>query len=336
MPENNVLQYKSTYPTAHQIDDVRLRSFNNDADFDLIASIIQRSLRADRILRLPTRESIAHGYSSLRNFNPQRDVMLAVQNDKPIGFVRLNWNLDSQGCIRLKHQSYTLPRLRQTGVSEQLLAYAETRLKPLAHNCKQDGMAYLSSDAYESEVEKWGLLERAGYHIETTYHDMICDLHQIYPVQIGQKELHVRPAGEEDQALIWKLICDHEADMNHWESGDYAIRRQNPLHQPALWKVLLHGEDVVGCALSHINHQENRTLGRRWAYIDRLIIKPEWRTTDTTHMLMLHTLKELKSSGIRHAICRVERDDPVCGRRCLKELGFHTLKRFSAYRKNLN
>lgn len=336
MPENIINNIKSTYPTAHHIPDVHLRSFNDDADFELIASITQRSLRADRILRLPTREMIAHGYSSLRNFNPRRDVMLAIQNDKPVAYVRLNWNRDANGRIQLSHQSYTLPRLRQTGVSEELLEYAETRLKPLARGCESVEAAYLSSSAYESEVEKWGLLERAGYQIETTYHDMICDLNHIHPGQAVSADLRVRQAATEDEAFIWNLLCENEADMTDWEAGDYAIWRQNPLHQPALWKVLLHGDDIIGCSLSHINHQENRTLGRRWAYIDRLIIQAEWKTSDTARLLMVQTLNQLRSSGIRHAVNRVERDDPVCGRRCLKELGFHTLKRFSAYRKNLN
>ena len=54
----------------NQNPDIHLRPFEGDHDFALIASIEQRCLHADRVLRVPTREWIAHTYSGLRNFDP--------------------------------------------------------------------------------------------------------------------------------------------------------------------------------------------------------------------------------------------------------------------------
>jgi len=320
----------------YQNPDVHLRPFQGDHDFALIASIEQRCLHADRVLRVPTRERIAYTYSSLRNFDLHRDVQIAMLAEKPVGYVRMNWDHESRGRISLRHQSFTLPQQRQTGVSEHLLTYAEERLMPLISARTPEESAYLTSGAYDSEVEKWGLLERAGYRVENTFHDMAYDLKQIELVPADLPGFAVRAVQSKELRTLWKLICEHgEGDACEHPAG-FVLWRQDPRFQPELWRALYHNDQMIGCALSHIHHQENRTLGRRWAYIDQLVFKSKWRNPELTSLLLSTTLAGLKQFGIRKAVCRVERDSGECGRRYLQQIGFHTIKRFSLYQKSLN
>ncbi|MBN2555618.1 MAG: GNAT family N-acetyltransferase [Anaerolineales bacterium] len=320
----------------YQNPDVHLRPFEGDHDFALIASIEQRCLHADRVLRVPTRDWIAHTYSGLRNFDPHRDVQIAMLADKPVGYVRMNWEHEPGIRISLRHQSFILPQQRQTGVSEQLLAYAEERLMPLGSARALDESAYLTSGAYDSEVEKWGLLERAGYRVETTFHDMAYDLKQIESVPADLSGFAVRAVQSTDLHALWELVCEHgEGDGCEHPAG-FLLWRQDPRFQPEVWRALFHNDLMIGCALGHIHHQENRTLGRRWAYIDQLVFRSKWRNAELTSLLLSTTLAGLKQCGIRKAVCRVERDSGECGRRYLQQHGFHTIKRFSLYQKSLN
>ena len=146
----------------------------------------------------------------------------------------------------------------------------------------------------------------------------------------------VRAVQSEDLRALWDLVCEHGEGNGCEHPARFVLWRQDPRFQPELWRALYHNDLMIGCALSYIHHQENRTLGRRWAYIDQLVFQSKWRNAELTSLLLSTTLAGLKQFGIRKAVCRVERDSGECGRRYLEQRGFHTIKRFSLYQKSLN
>jgi len=321
-------------PISLPVHNVKLRPFRTDEDFALIASIKRRCLQADRVLRLPTRSSIANAFASLGGFQPARDVMIAMQDDKPVGYVRLHAHQDGDGRTLLQHRCYTLPRMRHSGLSEHLLAYAEGRLLSRVIDLDSRNMVILTSDAYETEVEKWGLLERSGYRIATTYDDMVCDLGLISPPEHPASGWDVRPVqlSHREDILAWLQTIEgdalHPIEANLW--------RREMQQSPLLWWTLLHDDHIVGCAICRVDRQENMTLGRRRTYIDRIVFDPACHGNGGEEFFIASLLWHLKRLGLREAVCRVNPDHPVCGHQRLAGLGFRRIARYSSYWKSLN
>jgi len=323
---------KTIQPPA---ENIAMRPFQDDDDFALIASLQRRCLQADRVFRLPSQGSIAHAFANLCGFIPGRDVVIAMQADKPVGYVRLHVHCDEEHRMLLHHRCFTLPRMRHAGLAEFLLSYAEGRLLARAINRNTLAGTFLTSEAYETEVEKWGLLERSGYRIETTYDDMVCNVGAVQAPIEAPDRWCVRPASSETIGAIVESARLHGIHTGSLEN--MSTLALNATQSQAGLVMTLHDEGVLmGYTLGRIDHHENRTLGRRRAYIEHVTLAPQRQGGEGDRFLMLSTLAQLKKVGLSEAVCRVDTDHPRCRRQWYADLGFKRIARYSSYLKRLN
>jgi len=321
---------------APGIPGLSFRGFRDEHDYAIIASVINESVRADGIDDVNTPEELEVFFTSLRNFDLRRDILLAEVNGETIAYSRVrHWNGDEQGSI-YSLRGFIRPAWRRKGLGRAMLRYNEQRLREIASQETKDGARWLESFSHEREKGNARLLETEGYLPVRYYSIMVRpDLEDITPAQLPEG-LEVRPVRPEHLQLI--LDASIEAFRDHFgfsAENEPSVEdwQRDPKFDPSLWRVAWDGDQVAGMVLSFIDHNQNQEFKRLRGWTENISVRRPWRRQGLARALLLLSLEAVKERGMLEAALGVDTQNLSGAHKLYESVGFRPVDRSIQFRK---
>lgn len=329
-------------PSAPDIPGLVFRRFRGEADYPHILACINGSKGADGIERGDTLEDVANNYAHLNNCDPYQDMVFIEVRGDVVGYSRVWWDKELEGAWIGFSLCFLLPEWRRKGVGVAILRHNEARLKEIA--CQQVRNSLLGPTTrclydhfvFDTEIGKEALLVREGYQpVRYAFNMVRPNLFDI-PAAPMPPGLEVRPVQPEHFRAIWE--ASQEAFRDHWgyiPEGEEAFQRfiNDPIQDPALWRVAWDGDQVAGMVLTFINTAENEDYKRKRGWTENICVRRPWRRRGLARSLIIQSLHALKELGMEEAALGVDAQNLSGALHLYESCGFQVVKRSTIYRK---
>jgi mycothiol synthase len=320
-----------------ELDGVVFRSLAGESDYPHLARIINAYSRGVGDDRVETAEGIASGYAHLERCDPERDIVVAEVDGRPVGYSRVFWDQEPDGPRVYRHFCFVDPDFGGRGIGSALFAWNERRLREIADE----------HDAPEQLLEVWvndcntaatGLARDAGYEPVTYDAQMIRSFVDDLPDHRLPDGVEIRPVREEHLRTIWE--ADIEAFRDHWgfvEPSEASYQRylSFPYHDPTLWKIAWDEEGVVGQVRSFIDTAQNAELGRQRGWTEFISTARRGRRRGIAKALIVESIRELAARGMREIALGVHTENPNGAFDLYTGLGYEVVTTSTTYRKPL-
>jgi mycothiol synthase len=326
---------------APDIPNLRFRHFRGESDYSPIAAVLTGSQLADKIDRSVTTEDIAVAFSqSLRNCDPNTDMIIAEVAGEMVGYTRGWWTEESPSMRLYHHNGFLLPTWRRKGIGLAMLIWMENRLKDISETHPGKYEKWLQASVSQFQGGTAILLERAGYQPIRYFYLMVRpDLEDIpdFPLPDG---LEIRPVISDHYRAIWKSIDETSQDeWGYTRSTEEAYQEwlADALFQPQLWQVAWDkaANKVVGTVLTYINHEENKQFDRKRGYTEGIGVDREWRRRGVAHALIGMSLQAQKVTGMTESALVADSQSNSNVTHLYESCGFQIVNRDTIYRKPL-
>jgi mycothiol synthase len=327
---------------SHPLSNLRFRTFQGEADYPVITSIIKVCQEADKINHSTTLEDVRATYTHLVNSDPARDMLFAEVEGHSVGYTRVWWQVDGDGNWLGFSIGYVLPEYRRRGIGQTLLDFAEMRLREISDQQIASGLLSpttllsFNNSIFDQEGAKEALLRRAGYQPIRHEYDMVRpDLENI-PDLLLPAGLEVRPVLPEHYRPIFD--ASNEAFRDHWgyipePEENFQKMLVDPNFDPSLWRVAWDGDQIAGMVLSFINKAENSEYNRKRGYTENICVLRPWRKQGLAKALIALSLKAIKERGMDHAALGVDSLNTSGATHLYEKMGFRVVGSGTIYRK---
>lgn len=320
---------------------LNLRHYAGESDLEGMAATLNASERFDGNERVVTVDEMRRTYQHLNNSDASRDVIIAEMADEIAGYLRVEWQINTDGERLYSHLGFVNPEQRRKGVGAAMLKWGQARLREIAASHPDDGPKLLESWASEKQTGLRSMLEKDDYRVVRWGYDMCRpDLNNIvaFGLPIG---LEVRPVLPEHYSIIW--AADREAFRDHWgyaesnETHYQAWLANKVIFKPDLWKIAWDTAtgEVAGQVRGFIDEAENESFGRRRGYCEFISVRRPWRRRGLARALIALTLREFKARGMTEAALGVDAQNPNGAVRVYEDCGFRVVKTGMLYRRPL-
>ncbi len=264
-------------PPLPQLHGIVFRPFRGESDYPDFARIITASAKGEWGDRVETAEGLAAWYDHLDRCDPERDLLVAEIDGRPIGFSRVRWDKEADGPHVYKQVCFLDPAFGGRGIGSALLAWNEQRLREIA----------AEHDAPDKLLETWvndrntaatALIRGAGFEPVTYAADRRPRVAPSRPNHRLPDGVEIRPVKEDQLREIWE--ADIEAFRDHWgyvepTEESYARFLEFRYNDPTLWKIAWDDEGVAGQVKSFIGTAQNEEYGRNRGRARRAHREPE-------------------------------------------------------------
>ena len=308
---------------------LHLRRFAGEADYRLIASIVQQSYNADGLDRYVQVDDVAQFFERPHNFDPQEDALFVQVGPQAVGFLSTTWRCESGGDRIYQHEGYLLPAWRRKGIGRAMLDHAERRLGLIASEHPTGGRKLLRAMVDDKEIGKLALLKSSGY---------VPSRHIFSMVRVGAEDLpeaplpsgiEIRPAGPEHYRSVWDAMVEAFAD--HWghfppTEEHYQRWLENRRFQPELWTVAWEGEQIVGMILNFIDEEENLARNRKRGYTEDISVRRPWRRRGLARAMLVRSIRRLMEQGMSEVALGVDTDSTSGALRLYTSVGYEPVR----------
>jgi mycothiol synthase len=328
-----------TLPDAPSIDGLMFRLFRDEADYPLIADLMNASSAADGVEDFVTVDWVKNYLSQATDFDPRRDVLLAEVKGVPIALVRVRTRLLDDGTLVLIDRGSVLPAWRRQGLGRALQHWAEGRLRDIAAMQPNTGERTFRSFAAAQETGLIALLEREGYAAVRYSFEMARPLNESIPDLPLPGGVEVWPVKPEQYRQVFTAM--DEAFRDHWghsaaTEDDYQRWVNSPSFQPHLWQVAWAGDEVAGMVLNFIDREYNENFKRLRGWTEDICVRRPWRKQGLARALIVRSMRLLQEQGMTEAGLGVDADNPNGALRLYESLGYRETMRFMTYEKPLD
>jgi mycothiol synthase len=349
-------------PDDPYIPGLSFRGFRGDSDFPIMAAVFQGCAKVDQHDEVITAEDFAREYAHLVNCDPYQDMLFAVIEESPdgflphmieddhsnniqstgskvIGFSRVEWFDQVDGKRIYQHSGYLIPEWRRKGIGRAMLRYNQQRLREIAKNHPGEMVRLLESYAEDTVPSATALLLDEGYTAARHFFLMVRpDLENI-PEVPAPEGLEVRPVIKEHLQAICN--ASKEAFRDHWGFSEQMEPTLDQIVEdrrfdPSLWRVAWSGDQVAGMVLSYIDPLENEEYNRLRGWTENICVRRPWRKRGLARSLLAQSLFAIKERGMREAALGVDTQNLSGALRLYESLGFRSVKRVTNYQKPLN
>jgi mycothiol synthase len=328
----------SAEPAAPTIRGLRIRPYAGEADMPDIVRIENAENAADQVdYRMTVSDLRARYRNPSEQFDPARDVVIAVVDGTVVGFANQDW-IDTHDVRIREHRlgGAVDPQWRRRGVGSALLADNERRARALAATHDTDRPRAFGAFSGEHQPGAIALLTGAGYTQVRYFFDMERpNLDEVPDVPLPEG-LELRPITPDLLRRMWD--ADVEAFRDHWggfDASDAAFQRylDAPDNDPTLWVVAFDGDEIAGAVVNTIYAAENAALGVRRGWLDSVFTRRPWRRRGLARALIARSLVVLRERGMTSAMLGVDAENPSGALSLYESVGFGVVKRFTAWRK---
>ena len=319
---------------------ITYRRFEPTTDYPVVAALIADCHAHDEVDWYPTAEHLAHEWSHNDSFDPNADAVLALDGDRPVGLVLVDWRLRESGVVH-HLDIWVRPEWRRRGIGGRLLDWAETHARELT----AAGLA--GPTDVQHDVMGWGDLHVAGpaevaakrgYRQTRWGFEMLRPLDAPVIVEALPAGIEIRPVEPAHHRAIWD--ADVEAFLDHRDpivrtEEDFKARFEAPSLDTSTWQVAWAGDDVVGAVMTWVSPEENERVGIKRAWLDHISVRRPWRRQGVAAGLITATLERLRQLGFEQAALGVDAENPTGALRLYERLGFVRSKTGIGYRRAL-
>jgi mycothiol synthase len=322
-------------PGAPPIAGLQFRTFHPDRDYEGLVALIREAHLADGVDWIPTVENLRTEHEHGGEFDPRRDLLLALVDDTVVGASETNVRTRELGPSH-HVEGWVSPAFRRRGLGRALLHWAEARAREVALVDGRTGERSLGSWPDEAQAGAVALYESEGYAIVRYGFMMVRDLTEPIPELPLPDGLELRPVEPVDHRRIWD--ADVEAFRDHWDPGertdaDFEGWFASPELDTGLWRVAWDGDEVAGSVMNFIYPAENETLGQQRGWLDHVSVRRPWRRRGLASALIAASMRALRDVGMTDAALGVDAENPSGALRVYENLGFRRTRTGVAYRK---
>jgi mycothiol synthase len=322
---------------APPIPGLSFRMFDPVRDYEGLVALIREAHLRDGIDWIPTVEILRTEHEHGGEFDPRRDMLLALVDGTIVGASQTDVRTRALGP---NHQvdGWVSPAFRRRGLGRALLHWAEARARKVALVDGRTGERSLSSWPDEDQAGAVALYEGEGYVIVRYGFMMLRDLSDPIPERRLPDGLEVRPVAEADHRRIWD--ADTEAFLDHWNAGertdaDFEGCFANPDLDTGLWRVAWDGDEVAGSVMNTVCPAENEALGVRRGWLDHVSVRRPWRRRGVASALIADSLRAIRDAGMTEAALGVDAENPTGALHVYENLGFRRARTGVSYRKSM-
>jgi mycothiol synthase len=231
------------------------------------------------------------------------------------------------------------PRMRRHGIGRWLLGWSLHRAAERAQLEDPDGDVLLGAHVEEHETGARILYEAAGFTpVRQFFLMQRADLEDVPDVALPDR-LEIRPVQPERHRAIFD--AENEAFRDHWghhELSEEAFRQTfgQAETNTDLWVVAWDGDQVAGVVETWIWPDENRRLGIRRGWLEKISVRRPWRRRGLGRALTAAALLKLRAAGMDEAMLGVDAENPSGALDLYEGLGFAVAQRSAAYRRPLD
>jgi len=322
-------------PDAPVIAGLQFRAFDPDRDYESLVALIREVNLVDGIDWIPTVENLRAEHEHGGEFDPRRDLLIALVDGTIIG--------GSETEVRTRElgphhhvEGWVSPAFRRRGLGRALLHWAEARAREVALVDGRSGERSLNSWPDEAQTGAVALYESEGYSIVRYGFMMVRDLADPISDVPLPDGLEVRPVEAADHRRIWD--ADTEAFRDHWNAGerteaDFEGWFASPELDTNLWRVAWDGDEVAGSVMSFIYPAENEALGVRRGWLDHVSVRRPWRRRGLASALIAESMRALRAASMTEAALGVDAENPTGALSVYENLGFRRSRTGVQYRK---
>ena len=322
-------------PDAPPIAGLRFRTFDPDRDYEGLVELIREAHLTDGIDWIPTVENLRADHEHGGEFDPRRDLLVALVDGTIVGGSETSVRIRDQGPDH-QVEGWVSPAFRRRGLGRALLHWAEARAREIALVDGRSGERSFSSWPDEAQAGAIALLGSEGYSIVRYGFMLVRDLIEPIADRPLPPGLEIRPVAAADHRRIWD--ADAEAFRDHWNPGertdaDFERWFASPELDTALWRVAWDGDEVAGSVMNFIYPAENDALGVRRGWLDHVSVRRPWRRRGLASALIVASLHALRDAGMTEAALGVDAENPTGALQLYEGLGFQRTKRDLNYSK---
>ncbi len=320
------------------IPGLTFRRFRGPSDYPNILAVIHGTKHADGVERSDTLEDIERFYTHLTNCDPYKDMVFAEVDGKVIGFSRVWWGEELNGDLVYSLFGFVLPEWRRKRIGTAMFRHSEARMREIATGHQASGNKILQRPFVHSGPGLDTLLKNEGYEVSRWMFEMTRPLDEpIKDVPLAGG-FEVRPVTREHMRAIWE--ADGEAFRDHWgyvprTEQDWERWSSEPIHNPALWKVAFHGDQIAGMVLNFVDEAENKEYQRKRGYTEDISVQREFRKRGLARYLLTESVRMFKDMGMDHTALGVDAQNPTGALHVYESVGYKVAKEFTWYRKPL-
>jgi mycothiol synthase len=324
-------------PDAPPIPGIALRLFDPARDYEGLVALIREAHLVDGIDWIPTVEILRTEHEHGGEFDPRRDVLLAIVDGSIVAASTTDVRTRRTGPNH-RVEGWVSPAFRRRGLGRALLHWADARAREVALVDGRTGQRSLSTWVNETQAGAIALYVSEGYDVVRYSFEMLRDLAEpIHQVDLPEG-LEVREVEPADHRRIW------DADVEAFRDGSNPAERTEadferwlaaPEIDTRLWRVAWDGDEVAGSVMTFIYPAENEALGNLRGWLDHVSVRRPWRRRGLASALIAESLHALRDAGMTEAALGVDAENPTGALRVYEALGFRRNKTEIGYRKSM-
>ena len=323
-------------PGGPDIPGLCLRRFRGEADYEVLASIVQQSFDADGLDRFYTVDDARRFFEHPYNYDPNEDIWFVQVGSEDVGYLEVTWRRESKGNLIYSHDGYLLAPWRRKGIGTTMLGVAVGRLQHIAGGHPEDGARFFRTWADDAEVGKLALYDANGYSPGRYFFEMANkSMEELFeaPMPSG---LEIRPAKPDHYRLVWEAL--DEAFRDHWGHSPQPEKRyqrwlKDRRFQPEHWIIAWDGDQVAGTILNYIDEEENKARNRKRGYTEDICVRRVWRRQGLARAMLVKSIRRLRDLGMSEAALGVDTQNPSGALGLYTSVGFEPVRKAIVYEK---
>ncbi len=322
-------------PELPQLPGVAFRMFRGESDYPDFARIITATSKGEGSDRVESPEDLATAYSHLQRCDPERDLLVAEVDDRPVAYSRVWWDQEATGPHVYRQVCFVDPAFGQRGIGSALLFWNEARLREIAteHDVTEQLLEVFVND---KNVAATALFRGAGYEPVTYSAEMIRPSVDDLPDHPLPDGVEIRPVTDDQLRAIWE--ADADAFRDHWgfvepTETSYEQFLTFPHHDPTLWKVAWDDEGVAGQVRSFIDAEQNAANNHRRGATEFISTARRWRRRGLAKALIVESIRELGARGMTDVVLGVHTENPNGAFDLYAGLGYEVVGTWTVLRK---
>lgn len=317
---------------------IRFRRYRDDSDFEALAKICTKSWSADNVDFHKTSDDFRGAYEAESSRDPSKELLIAEVGGEPVAFSEYSTVQKSAQELICLQYVHVLPEYRGEGLREALLRFNEKGLRDAVRDRSQSESKVYQSWALSSPNDWQGVLVSEGYSAKWHLFEMVRPNLDDVPEFALPEGVTMRPITEADHRKVWDaskkaFMGQPWSNDEMWDEAHYEKWLKSPEFSPDLWQIAWDGDEVAGSVQNYIDHEENRTFGKRRGHTERIFVAPAWRGKGLAKALISRSLLLLRENGMTEAVLDTEEANVHQAYKVYERMGYRIINQFSFYQK---
>lgn len=308
-----------------------------DSDLNAIVELFNACEEVDKTGMWETVEQLQQDLNS-PSLNRAEDVRLWENSDGQLVGYGLIWIEPYQAGIDGFLNFRVHPTVRNQGLEEKIIYWAEKRLREAAKDCSEDVKLY-SGDRYD-RGDVITILQNLGFVAVRYFFRMRRSLTEPIDEPQFPEGFKLRTVEPEKDATLWVEMFN-QTFIDHWNHHDVTIEEyQHEIQDPDycseldLIAIAPDGTFAAFCE-SHIYSEDNKRNGRNEGWIIGLGTRRGFRQQGLGRAMLLSGMQCLKAKGMDTAILIVDAENPSGALGLYESVGFEKVHTNIFYVKTL-